>query len=77
MDFLISLGTSASYFFSAAVAVTKVFSRAEVEKQCTFETAAMLLTFVALGKVLESIARGRTTAGAMSFFVCAHNNILL
>lgn len=53
MDLLIALGTSAAYFYSVAA----VFF---IEGEVFFETAALLITFVLLGKVLEARAKGRT-----------------
>ena len=56
MDTLIAIGTSAAYFYS--VAATFVPS---LESQPVFyETAALLITFVLLGKLLEARAKGKT-----------------
>ena len=56
MDTLIAIGTSAAYFYS--VAATFVPSLAS--EPVFFETSALLLTFVILGKLLEARAKGRT-----------------
>jgi len=57
MDTLIAIGTSAAYFYS--VAATFVPS---LESQPVFyETAALLITFVLLGKLLEANAKGKTS----------------
>ena len=57
MDTLIAIGTSAAYFYS--VAATFVPS---LEMQPVFyETAALLITFVILGKLLEASAKGKTS----------------
>lgn len=59
MDVLVALGTSASYFYSVYAllygAVTGYWS------PTYFETSAMLITFVLLGKYLESLAKGKTS----------------
>lgn len=59
MDVLIALGTSASYFYSVCAllygAVTGFWS------PTYFEASAMLITFVLLGKYLESLAKGKTS----------------
>ncbi|XP_010529297.1 PREDICTED: copper-transporting ATPase RAN1-like [Tarenaya hassleriana] len=59
MDVLVALGTSASYFYSVAAllygAVTGFWS------PTYFETSAMLITFVLLGKYLEALAKGKTS----------------
>ncbi|MDO8987774.1 MAG: heavy metal translocating P-type ATPase, partial [Coriobacteriia bacterium] len=57
MDTLIAIGTSAAYFYS--VAATFIPS---LESQPVFyETAALLITFVLLGKLLEAGAKGKTS----------------
>ena len=56
MDVLIALGTSAAYFFSAAVTA---FS---LDEHVYFEASAAIVTLVLLGKVLEARARAGTSA---------------
>ncbi|MBT6574607.1 copper-translocating P-type ATPase [Candidatus Falkowbacteria bacterium] len=53
MDTLVALGTSAAYFYSIA---TTFFIAGDV----FFETSALLITFILLGKWLESRAKGKT-----------------
>ncbi|RWR85701.1 copper-transporting ATPase RAN1 [Cinnamomum micranthum f. kanehirae] len=59
MDVLVALGTTASYFYSVCAllygAVTGFWS------PTYFETSAMLITFVLLGKYLEVVAKGKTS----------------
>ena len=55
MDTLIAIGTSAAYFYSVAA----TFVPALQAEPVFFETAALLLTFVILGKLLEARAKGR------------------
>jgi len=55
MDVLVALGTSAAYFYS----VFAFFGAFGVHGAVFFETSAMLITFIRLGKYLESRARGR------------------
>lgn len=54
MDTLIAVGTSAAYFYSVAA----MFGFAQEQY---FETAAVLITLVILGKYLEAVAKGRTS----------------
>ena len=54
MDTLISLGSLAAYFYSAAV----VMSHGTV----FFETAGMIITLITLGKVFEARAKGRASS---------------
>lgn len=53
MDTLIALGTSAAYFYSLA---TTYLTEGEV----FYETSSLLITFVILGKWLETRAKGKT-----------------
>lgn len=56
MDTLIAIGTSAAYFYSVAATFIPT-----LESQPVFyETAALLITFVLLGKLLEARAKGKT-----------------
>ncbi|KAJ8631225.1 hypothetical protein MRB53_024548 [Persea americana] len=59
MDVLVALGTTASYFYSVCAllygAITGFWS------PIYFETSAMLITFVLLGKYLEVVAKGKTS----------------
>ncbi len=55
MDTLIMLGTSVAYFYS--VAATFILPSQEV----FYGSAAMLLSFILLGRTLEAIAKGRTS----------------
>ncbi len=60
MDVLISMGTSAAYFFS----LYNVFFE-EVQqgmmKILYFEAAAVIITLILLGKYLEAVAKGKTS----------------
>jgi Cu+-exporting ATPase len=55
MDTLIMLGTSAAYFYS--VAATFFLTGASA----FYDTSAMLITFILLGRTLEAVAKGRTS----------------
>ncbi|MBE0417677.1 MAG: copper-translocating P-type ATPase [Coriobacteriia bacterium] len=54
MDTLIAIGTSAAYFYSVAATFWLI------EEPVFYEVAALLITFVILGKLLEARAKGRT-----------------
>ncbi len=56
MDTLIAVGTSAAYFYSLAATFVPTLYMEPV----FYETSALLITFVILGKLLESRAKGRT-----------------
>ena len=55
MDVLVALGTSAAYFYSLLAYFGLLGSHREV----FFETSAMLIAFIRLGKYLEARARGK------------------
>ena len=57
MDTLVAIGTSAAYFYSLAA----TFVPALAMEPVFYETAALLLTFVILGKLLEARAKGKTS----------------
>ena len=60
MSTLVSLGTNAAYFFSLAVTLwPHVFM--DLGAMPYYETAAVVITLVALGRWLEARARGRTS----------------
>lgn len=68
MDSLIAIGTSAAYFYSVINFVDYAFENnsliglyGEKIPELYFETAAFLITFVILGKWLESRAKGQTS----------------
>ncbi|KOR89180.1 ATPase P [Paenibacillus solani] len=67
MDVLVSLGTSAAYFYSLYLTIE--WSRMGTMHhgpQLYFETSAVLITLVILGKLFESLAKGRTSEAIKS-----------
>ncbi|WP_339212595.1 heavy metal translocating P-type ATPase [Aeribacillus sp. FSL K6-3256] len=60
MDVLVALGTSAAYFYSLYEAI-KTIGRSDHMPHLYFETSAILITLVLVGKYFEAIAKGRTT----------------
>ena len=57
MDTLISIGTSAAYFYSLAA----TFIPSLQSQPVFYETAGLLISFVLLGKLLEARAKGKTS----------------
>jgi Cu+-exporting ATPase len=57
MDVLVALGTSAAYFYSLAA----YFGLLGPHRDVFFETSAMLIAFIRLGKYLEARARGKAS----------------
>jgi Cu+-exporting ATPase len=64
MDTLVSIGTSAAYWFSTATVVIALADTSgdEGHREHFFETAALLVLFLTLGKWLEHLAKRRTTS---------------
>ncbi|CAN1263723.1 Copper-transporting ATPase HMA4 [Linum perenne] len=60
MDVLVALGTNAAYFYSLYV-IIKAITTYNFEGQDFFETSAMLISFILLGKYLEIVAKGKTS----------------
>ncbi|XP_057962075.1 probable alpha,alpha-trehalose-phosphate synthase [UDP-forming] 11 [Malania oleifera] len=60
MDVLGALGTNSAYVYSLHI-VIKALTSEEFEGQDFFETSAMLISFILLGKYLEVVAMGRTS----------------
>ncbi len=55
MDSLIAIGTSAAYLYSIAITF---FS---LEGAVYYDTSAAIITFILLGKLLEAVAKGKTS----------------
>ena len=60
MDLLISLGTNAAYFFSVIVLAAALFG-VNITGHVYFESAAMIITLIKVGKYLEARAKGQTS----------------
>lgn len=61
MDLLISLGTSAAFWYSMLILVTAQFNF-YLGEHVYFETAAVIITLIKVGKFLEARAKGETSA---------------
>ena len=69
MDTLVALGAGAAYVYStyALFAMTGTVLRGDMEGTMTYmhelyyESAAMILTLITVGKLLEAVSKGRTT----------------
>ncbi len=60
MDVLVALGTSAAYFYSVYEAFDSIRSNAHMV-ELYFETSAILITLIILGKLFEARAKGRSS----------------
>ncbi|MCA0455889.1 MAG: cadmium-translocating P-type ATPase [Chloroflexi bacterium] len=67
MDTLIALGSSTAYIYSLVVLVAILLGKANVVgEHVYFETAAVILLLITLGKLLEARAKGRTSEAIKS-----------
>lgn len=62
MNTLISIGTLAAFFYSAAVTVfPDFFLRSGVAPKAYFDTSAIIITLILLGRYFELLAKGRAS----------------
>ena len=61
MDVLVAMGSSVAYFYSIAVLVALTIGSHALGHHVYFETSAMIITLIVVGKLLEARAKGRTS----------------
>ena len=63
MDTLVAMGSGISFLWSVGVMfmMTRSENAHELMHQLYFESAAMILTLITVGKLLEAVSKGRTT----------------
>jgi Cu+-exporting ATPase len=61
MDVLVAMGSSVAYFYSVVVAVALTLGSTTAGEHVYFETAALIITLIKLGKLLEVKAKGETS----------------
>jgi len=79
MDTLIALGSSAAFVYSTAMLFAMTRAQAEGDGEAVmgymmefyFESAAMILTLITLGKLLEAYSKGKTTGALKSLLKLA------
>ena len=62
MDVLVAMGSSVAFLYSIAVTVALASNVSSLGTHVYFETAAVIITLIKLGKLLEARARGQTSA---------------
>ena len=65
MDVLVAMGTSAAYFYSTLAIIVAMADPVYVP-HVFYETSAMLITFMLLGKYLEAVAKEHTSSALTS-----------
>ncbi|WP_339243567.1 heavy metal translocating P-type ATPase [Paenibacillus sp. FSL F4-0243] len=68
MDVLVSLGTSAAFFYSLYLTIVWAVNGGSAHHgpEMYYETSAVLITLVLMGKLFESLAKGRTSEAIKS-----------
>ncbi|WP_420643277.1 heavy metal translocating P-type ATPase [Candidatus Leptofilum sp.] len=62
MDVLVAMGSSVAYFYSVAILLAQTFwNSTALGDHVYFETSAVIITLIVLGKLLEARAKGRTS----------------
>ncbi len=61
MDVLVAMGSSVAYFYSVAVLIALTLGSMALGMHVYFETSAVIITLIVLGKLLEVRAKGRTS----------------
>jgi Cu+-exporting ATPase len=62
MDVLVAMGSSAAYFYSIPVTIALTLGTDALGEHVYYETAAVIITLIKLGKLLEARAKGQTGA---------------
>ncbi|MCR8645351.1 heavy metal translocating P-type ATPase [Paenibacillus sp. N1-5-1-14] len=61
MDVLVALGTSAAYFYSLYLTFQSIGQTGHHMVELYYETSAVLITLILLGKLFETLAKGRSS----------------
>jgi Cu+-exporting ATPase len=62
MDVLVVMGSSTAYFYSILVTLALTIGSSALGEHVYYETAAVIITLIKLGKLLEARAKGQTSA---------------
>jgi len=62
MDVLVAMGSSVAFLYSVLVTVALTLGSTALGMHVYFETAALIITLIKLGKLLEARAKGQTSA---------------
>jgi len=62
MDVLVAMGSSVAYLYSLAVLIATSLGVSSLGEHVYFETSAVIITLIVLGKLLEARAKGQTSA---------------
>eukprot|EP00010_Vexillifera_abyssalis_P000574 CAMPEP_0201560612 /NCGR_PEP_ID=MMETSP0173_2-20130828/78358_1 /ASSEMBLY_ACC=CAM_ASM_000268 /TAXON_ID=218659 /ORGANISM="Vexillifera sp., Strain DIVA3 564/2" /LENGTH=1181 /DNA_ID=CAMNT_0047975069 /DNA_START=33 /DNA_END=3578 /DNA_ORIENTATION=- len=76
MDVLVSLGTNIAYFYSVFAIAVGIFN-SDFNVIVFFDTAAYLHTFILTGKLMECIAKGKTSEAIEKLMALRPDNAIL
>ena len=62
MDVLVAMGSSVAFIYSVVVILAPTLNIQGLDNHVYFETAAVIITLIKLGKLLEARAKGQTSA---------------
>ena len=71
MDVLIAMGTTVAYFYSLAVLIALALGSNALGDHVYFETAAVIIVLIVLGKYLEVRAKGQTSEAIKKLMGCS------
>ncbi|ORY42796.1 heavy metal translocatin [Rhizoclosmatium globosum] len=77
MDVLIALGTTIAFVFSAYTMLRGVLLAVPEVPEVFFETSSSLITFIALGRYLENLAKGKTSNALAKLMSLAPSHAVL
>lgn len=77
MDVLVALGTSAAYFYSLYLSIAWTIEGGHHGAELYYETSAILITLVLVGKWFESVAKGRSSQAIRSLMELAPRTALV
>lgn len=78
MDTLVALGSSASFVYSTAQLLSMTaMDHAEMHTHFYFESAAMIVTLITVGKMLEAHSKGKTTDALKSLMELAPKTAII
>jgi Cu+-exporting ATPase len=66
MDVLVALGTSAAYFYSLYLTIESLNAHGHHQIDMYYETSTVLITLILMGKLFESMAKGRSSEAIKS-----------
>ncbi len=80
MDTLVSIGSGAAFVYSTAVLFVMAANpngAAELVHELYYESAAMIITLITVGKLLEARAKGKTTSALRSLMEMMPDTVVL